>query len=154
MKLKRIKKQIKMKKPILTLIVVCGLFFGGCKKTLEEKAHRLIHKYINENVDDISSYEEISTSPIDSLFTNYGLQPEITEYLREAKKQSDEIKILTALSEAVKPFAYFHRPSAIELGDYGRKIKQHAEILGAYNDSIQIFNCVSPLISVMSTDKS
>lgn len=125
-----------MKKILLLLVVI---LFLGCGKTLEEKSYLLIKKHINENVDDLTFYEEISTTPLDSLFTHYALQPEVHEWLNAAKRESEEADIITALANAIKPFAYFDRNSAVELKNYARKLKKHGENMKAYSDSIDVF---------------
>lgn len=56
----------------LILVVLIFSLTGGCKKTNDEIAQEAIKSYLNENLDDMSSYEPVLFDNIDTLLVFKG----------------------------------------------------------------------------------
>ena len=56
-----------MKNLILSIIFLFSLSLLGCQKSNEEKAKEAIRIYLNENLDDMSSYEAVKFGTLDSI---------------------------------------------------------------------------------------
>ena len=57
-----------MKNVFLTVLFFSTLSLYSCEKSNEERAKDAIKKYLNENLDDMSTYELVKFGPLDTLF--------------------------------------------------------------------------------------
>jgi hypothetical protein len=55
-----------MRNIFLTILFVLSLI--SCEKSNEEKAKEAIHTYLNENLDDMSSYEPVKFGTLDTVY--------------------------------------------------------------------------------------
>jgi hypothetical protein len=56
-----------MKKISITFLIILSIILVGCRKSNEEKAKDAIKIYLNENLDDISTYEPVKFGNLDTL---------------------------------------------------------------------------------------
>lgn len=56
-----------MKKYPITLLIILSITIAGCRKSNEEKAKDAIKTYLNENLDDMSTYEPVKFGDLDTL---------------------------------------------------------------------------------------
>jgi hypothetical protein len=56
-----------MKKFSITSLIILSIAIVGCSKSNEEKAKDAIKTYLNENLDDISTYEPVKFGNLDTL---------------------------------------------------------------------------------------
>jgi len=57
---------------MIVSVLIFGVVFVGCKQqSNEERAKKLIAEWMNENIDDISNYQPVSFSELDSVFTEF-----------------------------------------------------------------------------------
>lgn len=119
---------------ILTVILLLS-----CSFTQEQKARKLIRKYISENVDDIKSYEKVSTSDIDSFFTSYHNQQEYLYFMNMADAELHESNAVKALAESVRPFASSNISAGRKLDKYASLMMEHSKAARAYLDSAMVF---------------
>lgn len=56
-----------MKKYSVMFLTILSLIFISCEKSNEEKAKDAIRTYLNENLDDMSTYEPVKFGKLDSI---------------------------------------------------------------------------------------
>ena len=56
-----------MKKLFLTILYLSALSLISCEKSNEEKAKEAVYIYLNQNLDDMSSYESVKFGTLDSV---------------------------------------------------------------------------------------
>lgn len=78
-----------MKNLSLTILFLFSISLLGCQKSNEEKAKEAIRIYLNENLDDMSSYEAVKFGTLDTLFVKLDL----SEYNKPSKPNT-KAKIL------------------------------------------------------------
>ncbi|RVU26971.1 hypothetical protein EOJ36_02950 [Sandaracinomonas limnophila] len=61
-----------MTKTTLKIIFIFSIFIISCKKSNEEIAKESIRNYLNENLDDISTYEPVKFGKLDTIFSFQG----------------------------------------------------------------------------------
>lgn len=89
-----------MKKIILAACTVFALY--SCGKSSEEKAQELIKTNLKESLKDWSSYESVSFSKLDSIFSEYKDTPDAVKLEMEISKlqsESDNIRALVNSGE-------------------------------------------------------
>ena len=82
-----------MKKLLLITIVIA---LTSCGSSNQDKAEKLVKNYLKEKMNDPSSYESVSFSPLDSTFTKYDSTVEASKLkmlVSQCSYQADSLKV-------------------------------------------------------------
>ncbi len=91
-----------MKKILLSAALLSLLI--SCNTTPQGQAEKLVKNYLDKTMNDPSSYESISFTPLDSTFTEYAKSVEAAKIQAEISKlqwQSDSLKYADKPAEAL-----------------------------------------------------
>lgn len=78
-----------MKKISLIILSLISILLFSCDNSNEKKAKEAIRNYLNENLDDMSTYEPVKFGPLDTVMTRVDL----SSFTSKAKDSADSSKI-------------------------------------------------------------
>ena len=93
----------------LSFLFLFSLSLFGCQKSNEEKAKNAIHTYLNENLDDMATYEVVKFGNLDTVFVFDGQRvlinnPNNSFIIVKSKAKGDVLGFLDKLENNVIPF--------------------------------------------------
>lgn len=78
-----------MKKILLIIVSLFSILLFSCENSNEKKAKEAIRNYLNENLDDMSTYESVKFGTLDTVMTRVDL----SSFTSKAKDSDDSSKI-------------------------------------------------------------